>query len=150
MQLGVGNRTKPGEKHSIQKDDVIKMISFVHKGDFKNTERFFESITKRDFISKLREYGEKGVQALAEATPKDTGKTASSWVYEIVEDKNSISIVWSNTNVVKGYANVAILLQYGHGTRNGGYVVGRDYINPAMRPLFDELADKAWKEVVSK
>lgn len=97
----------------------------------------------------LNKYGQRGVEALSHATPVDTGKTAASWSYEIQESDNSIEIIWSNSNVNKGL-NIAILLQYGHGTRNGGYVVGRDYINPALQPLFDELADKAWEEVVSK
>ena len=87
-----------------------------------------------------------GVNALAEATPVDTGLTASSWNYEIVESDGQTSIIWTNSNVVKGQ-NIALLLVYGHGTRNGGYVVGRDYINPALRPIFDDIAQKAWAEV---
>lgn len=103
----------------------------------------------RSYKDTLASYGERGVKALAAATPKDTGKTADSWTYSIEEGKGTVSIVWSNTNVNKGL-NIAVLLQYGHGTRNGGYVQGRDYINPALRPLFDEIANKAWEEVVSK
>lgn len=87
-----------------------------------------------------------GVNALASATPVDTGITASSWDYKIVEEDGRVKIVWTNSNVVKGQ-QIAILLQYGHGTRNGGYVVGRDYINPALQPIFDDLANKAWKDV---
>ena len=132
-----------------QKDRVIKMISFVHKGNFKNTEKFFDRIMHRSYKDILASYGERGVKALAAATPKDTGKTADSWTYSIEEGKGTVSIVWSNTNVNKGL-NIAVLLQYGHGTRNGGYVQGRDYINPALQPLFDEIANKAWEEVVSK
>lgn len=132
-----------------QKDRVIKMISFVHKGNFNNTEKFFDRIMHRSYKDTLASYGERGVKALAAATPKDTGKTADSWTYSIEEGKGTVSIVWSNTNVNKGL-NIAVLLQYGHGTRNGGYVQGRDYINPALRPLFDEIANKAWEEVVSK
>ncbi len=125
------------------------MISFVHKGNFNNTEKFFDRIMHRSYKDTLASYGERGVKALAAATPKDTGKTADSWTYSIEEGKGTVSIVWSNTNVNKGL-NIAVLLQYGHGTRNGGYVQGRDYINPALRPLFDEIANKAWEEVVSK
>lgn len=125
------------------------MISFVHKGNFNNTEKFFDRIMHRSYKDTLASYGERGVKALAAATPKDTGKTADSWIYSIEEGKGTVSIVWSNTNVNKGL-NIAVLLQYGHGTRNGGYVQGRDYINPALRPLFDEIANKAWEEVVSK
>jgi hypothetical protein len=87
-----------------------------------------------------------GVNALAAATPVKTGITASSWGYKIVTEEGSTRIVWTNSNVVKGQ-QVAILLQYGHGTRNGGYVVGRDYINPALQPIFDDIAKNAWKEV---
>lgn len=125
------------------------MISFVHKGNFNNTEKFFDRIMHRSYKDTLASYGERGVKALAAATPKDTGKTADSWTYSIEEGKGTVSIVWSNTNVNKGL-NIAVLLQYGHGTRNGGYVQGRDYINPALQPLFDEIANKAWEEVVSK
>ena len=123
-------------------------VNFTHKGNFKNTERFFKAAQNNEIIKKLSQYGEKGVKALSAATPVDTGKTANSWIYEIVVEKGKTSIIWSNTNVVKGYANVAILLQYGHATRNGGYVQGRDYINPALKPIFDEIADAAWKEVI--
>lgn len=96
----------------------------------------------------LERYGKKGVAALAAATPKDTGKTASSWSYEISEGKDTLSLTWKNTNINDG-VNIAIILQYGHGTRNGGYVRGVDYINPALKPIFDELADAAWKEVTA-
>lgn len=89
-----------------------------------------------------------GVDALAAATPVDTGKTASSWFCKIVQGDNSASISWSNSNVNDG-VNIAIILQYGHGTRNGGYVEGRDYINPAITPIFDEILEKVWKEVTS-
>ena len=97
-------------------------------------------------LGNLDKYGREGVAALAAATPIDTGKTASSWVYEIVREAGSASIIFSNTNVVNG-EKIAVLLQYGHGTRNGGYVVGRDYINPAIQPIFDKIAEDAWKEV---
>lgn len=95
----------------------------------------------------LHKYGKRGVEYLKEATPKDTGKTAESWTYSIEEDNGSYKIVWSNTNVADGWANIAVLLQYGHATRNGGYVKGVDYINPAIEKVFNNLAEDAWKEV---
>lgn len=125
------------------------MITFVHKGDFKKTEDFLKSANTKGIKSILSSYGQMGVEALAAATPKRSGKTAASWTYTIEESKGSVSIVWSNTNVNDG-VNIAVLIQYGHGTRNGGYVKGIDYINPAMRPVFEKIADGAWKEVVSK
>ena len=124
------------------------MISFVVKGDFNKTEGFLKRITQKNFYKKLRSYGEKGVHALASATPKDTGKTSASWDYKIEEGDEGVSIIWTNSNVVNN-VNIAIILQYGHGTRNGGYVQGRDYINPAIQPIFDEMADSAWKEVTA-
>lgn len=119
-------------------------------GDWSNTVKFLNTAHIRTYDDILNEYGKRGVEALSDATPVDTGKTASSWFFEIKYDNNSATIEWHNSNVVKDYANIAILLQYGHGTRNGGYVVGRDYINPAIRPIFDEMADKVWKEVMDK
>lgn len=126
------------------------MISVRHKGDFSNIEKLLKKSLGRNYRELLRQYGERGVAALAAATPKKTGKTASSWSYEIVETKDTVSVHWFNTNVQGGYANVAILIQCGHGTRNGGYVEGIDYINPALKPIFQELADAAWKEVTAK
>jgi hypothetical protein len=125
------------------------MIRFTHKGDFRQTEKFLRNAKNRSYRDVLEQLGQKGVNALANATPVDSGKTASSWSYSIEESSGSIAIVWSNSNVNKGL-NIAVLLQYGHGTRNGGYVQGRDYINPAIQPIFDEIANRAWKEVVSK
>lgn len=122
------------------------MISFRQKGDFKKTEKFLKKSLGKDYISVLKEYGEYGVKALSAATPVESGLTASSWSYEIIQNKGSISVVWYNSNVQRGI-NIAVILQYGHGTRHGGWVEGRDYINPALRPIFDELAEKAWKEV---
>lgn len=121
-------------------------VSFRHKGNFSKTERFFNFVLKRDYLNLLDNYGRIGVSVLASATPKDTGKTASSWNYEIIKEKDRIILAFTNSNVNDG-ANIAILLQYGHGTRNGGYVTGRDYINPSIQPVFDELASDAWKEV---
>ena len=128
------------------------MIEVRGTGDFKNIEKMLGKAAKGlDLKGILDKYGKRGVAALASATPKDTGKTANSWSYEIVDNQDgSISIIWSNSNIVNGWANVAVLIQYGHATRSGGYVQGIDYINPAMRPIFDELAKDAWEEVVSK
>ena len=125
------------------------MIKFIHRGDLSPTMGFLKSALKRKYMRNFDKYGRMGVDALSKATPVDTGKTAASWTYEIQETGSGISIVWSNTNVNKG-ENIAILLQYGHGTRSGGYVAGRDYINPALRPIFEEIAEKAWKEVTRK
>ena len=123
------------------------LVTLISKGDFRKTEKLLKKSLGRNYIEVLRRYGEQGVQALAANTPVDTGKTAASWSYKIVENNDGISVVWENSNVVNGWANVAILLQYGHGTRNGGYVMGRDYINPALQPIFDKMAEAAWKEV---
>lgn len=124
------------------------MISFRQKGDFKKTEKFLKKSLGPNYRSVLEKYAEQGVSALAANTPVESGKTASSWSYEIIQNGSSLSIVWNNSHVVKG-TNIAVILQYGHATRTGGYVVGRDYINPALRPVFDKLADAAWKEVTS-
>lgn len=125
------------------------MITFRHRGSFKNTKKFFKVVEGRTYIEKLQSLAQEGVNALAEATPKDTGKTAASWVYSIEEKKGQVSIIWSNTNV-NNYVNIAVILQYGHATKNGGWVQGRDYINPAMRPIFDRIADKAWEVIVER
>lgn len=124
------------------------MIQFLHKGDFKKTERLLKKSLGRDYRSILDKYAKQGVEALSRATPKESGETAASWFYEIIQNESSLSIVWNNSNVNKG-VNIAIVLQYGHGTRNRGYVHGRDYINPALRPVFDKLAEAVWKEVTS-
>ena len=121
-------------------------ITFTHNGDLKKTESFLKKMLKLDLRSKLERYGQKGVSALASATPKDSGKTAESWSYEITQDEKGISISWSNSNVNKG-VNIAVILRYGHGTKNGGYVKGRDYITPAIRPIFDAILKDVWKEV---
>lgn len=122
------------------------MISVAERGDFKNIEKFLKKPHGKNMRAILEKYGKIGVQALSSATPKKTGRTAASWSYEISQGSGQTTITWKNTNVNKG-VNIAIILQYGHGTRNGGYVVGRDYINPAMRPIFDSIADVLWKEV---
>lgn len=122
------------------------MIHIKQRGDFSKTEKFLKKSFGRDYIGVLEKYGQQGVAALSAATSIDTGLTSISWSYEIIQNDDSISIVWENSNVQKG-VNIAIILQYGHGTRNGGYVSGRDYINPALKPIFDKMADAAWKEV---
>lgn len=125
------------------------MIRFRHSGDFKKTTKFFDFITAGKYLDHvLNKYGQLGVEALRDATPKDTGKTADSWVYEVERyDDGNVCVRWSNTNVNKDWFNVAIYLQFGHGTKNGGWVEGIDYINPALRPIFNELAEDAWLEV---
>lgn len=124
------------------------MISLRSKGDFSKTEKFLKKSFGRNYLTVLERYAKLGVAALASATPIETGETASSWNYEIIQNGSSLSIIWSNSHVEKG-VNIAVILQYGHGTRNGGWVEGVDYINPALKPIFDSLADAAWKEVTS-
>lgn len=121
-------------------------IFFTHKGSFKKTEKLLKKSLGKDYRSVLEKYAQQGVKVLSAATPVDTGVTAASWGYDIIQNKSSLSVVWKNSNIQKGI-NIALILQYGHGTRNGGYVVGRDYINPALKPIFDTMADAAWKEV---
>ena len=122
------------------------MISFRQKGDFSKLNRFFERAKSAARLSTLDKYGREGVAALASATPVDTGKTAASWYYDIKINKESASITFNNSNIQNGVP-IAIILQYGHGTRNGGWVEGRDYINPVIQPIFDKIAEEAWKEV---
>ena len=122
------------------------MISFRQKGDFSKATNFFEKLKEEVYLGDLDKYGREGVAALASATPVDSGQTASSWYYEINNRKGSATISFYNSNVQKGIP-IAIVLQYGHGTRNGGWVQGRDYINPAIRPIFDKIVSDSWKEV---
>lgn len=122
------------------------MISFRQEGDFSKLSRFLERAKGAAHLSILDKYGREGVAALASATPVDTGKTADSWFYEISHDNGSATITFSNSNYNKGVP-IAIILQYGHGTGTGGWVEGRDYINPAIQPIFDKIANEAWKEV---
>ena len=122
------------------------MIVITQSGNFNNTERFLKGAKKLDIRRILESYGREGVRALASATPVDSGLTADSWGFRVTISKGSFSIVWTNSNVVKGVP-IAIILQYGHGTGTGGYVQGRDYINPAIQPIFQKIADSVWLEV---
>jgi hypothetical protein len=122
------------------------LIRFKQKGDFKNLESFLNKANKFDMRSILDRYGREGVEALRSNTPIDSGLTASSWDYYIETNKRTSKIVWTNTHNISG-VNIAIILQYGHATKNGGYVQGRDYINPAIRPIMDKIAEDVWREV---
>lgn len=122
------------------------MIKFRHKGDFSKANRFLEKAKSAVRLSEFDKYGREGVAALASATPVESGLTASSWYYEIERATDSIVINFKNSHVNKGVP-IAIILQYGHGTGTGGWVQGRDYINPAIQPIFDNIANEAWREV---
>jgi hypothetical protein len=122
------------------------MISFTQKGSFKNTERYLSKLQKLEVFAVLNKYGTLGVNVLSNATPMDSGETAQSWSYTVVQRPGYYSIRWHNSHQNDGVP-IAIILQYGHGTGTGGYVPGRDYINPAIRPIFEQMADEAWKEV---
>ena len=122
------------------------MICFRQKGDFSKLSRYLERVKEAAKLGVLDKYGREGVAALSSATPVESGKTASSWYYEIKRQNGSVSITFNNSNINKGVP-IAIVLQYGHETGTGGWVQGRDYINPAIRPIFDRIADDAWKEV---
>lgn len=122
------------------------MISFTAGGSTAHTESFLNRMVRGDFYSSIEPMARLGVEALRSATPRETGITADSWTYEIQNTSSGVTIWWSNTNVENGF-HVAIGLQYGHGTGNGGWIEGYDYINPALRPIFDEIADGVWREV---
>lgn len=124
------------------------MIKISHKGDFSKTMRYLGKARESTRLKMLDKYGREGVAALAAATPVDSGKTANSWTYEIERKNGSVTISFNNTNIQNGVP-IAIILQYGHGTGTGGWVEGRDYINPAIQPIFDRMANEAWKEVTS-
>lgn len=123
-------------------------VNFEVSGGFTKTERFLNRMKRREYLNVLDEFGRDGVQALRNATPVDSGATAEAWDYEIKRTRNYTEIVWTNSNI-NGGVPIAVILQYGHGTGTGGYVQGRDYINPAIRPVFDKIAEKAWKVVTS-
>jgi hypothetical protein len=124
------------------------MITFKHKGNFNNIERFFKRTKKilDKYTSILNKYGKEGVAVLSAATPVDSGETADSWDYEIYTSKNFCKISWTNSHIIHNVP-IAVIIQYGHGTGTGGYVQGRDYINPAIRPIFDKIAKEIWAEV---
>lgn len=122
------------------------MLSFTNKGNFEKTFKFFERSEKISRAEFLDVYGQKGVDALQRMTPEESGATANSWYYTVSKSSSGYKLTWRNSNIVKG-ENIAILIQYGHGTGTGGYVQGRDYINPAIRPIFDEMAEILGKEI---
>lgn len=123
-------------------------VKFEVSGGFTKTERFLNRMKRREYLNVLDEFGRDGVLALRNATPVDSGATAEAWDYEIKRARDYTEIVWTNSNINDGVP-IAVILQYGHGTGTGGYVQGRDYINPAIRPIFDKIAEKAWKVVTS-
>lgn len=122
------------------------VITVTHKGSFDKSTRWLNKLREKRYLQILNEYGRKGVEALSEATPKDTGVTAESWGYKVIKTRDGYEIAWTNDSQNKGIS-IVILNQYGHATRNGGWVQGRDFINPAMRPIFDQMARDIWKEV---
>ena len=124
------------------------MVKIVQRGGFSNLERFFNKVLRKDYLNVLDYYGRLGVEALRSATPIDSGETAASWDFDIRKGDGYISIAWTNSSTNDGFP-IAIMLQYGHGTGSGGYVQGIDYINPAMRPLFEEIAERVWREVTT-
>ena len=123
-------------------------IEFKHTGDFTKTQEFLLKLVDKAYLVKLSEYGRQGVEALAAVTPKRTGLTAASWTYEITDNGKTTTIQWKNTNIQNG-TNIAVLLDYGHGTGRGTYVRGRHYISPAIQPIFDKIAEECWKEITS-
>lgn len=124
----------------------MRTIRLTTTGSFRNTYKLLSNIRGEKYYEGLIPYAEEGVRALSRATPKDTGLTANSWSYKIVKEDGRLKIIWTNSNVVSGVP-IAIILQYGHATRNGGWVEGIDYINPALKPIFEKIRDKVWKEV---
>lgn len=125
-----------------------KLVTISSRGDFKNTTKFLNYVSGGKYLEKkLDSYARRGVEELKNATPIDTGKTSGSWSYQIEHDKNHAKITWCNDNIVDGVP-VVILIQYGHATRGGGYVQGIDFINPALKDVFNDLANEIWKEVI--
>lgn len=124
------------------------MISATSPGNFDKTTKFLEFLKRGDMYNDLEQYGQRGVDALASATPRDTGETAQSWGYNIGRKKGKVTISWFNTHRVDG-VNIAVIIQYGHGTGTGGYVQGTEYINPAIRPIFDKIAEDVWRQVTN-
>jgi hypothetical protein len=124
------------------------MISFASDGSSGSTEKFLRTMAKLNIDGVLSAAAQRGVAALSKATPRDSGLSANSWSFEITKESGSVVINWTNTDVENGFP-VALMIQYGHGTGTGGYISGKDYINPAMRPVFDEIAETVWKAVTS-
>lgn len=124
------------------------MFTFNVRQEGVQTEKYLQQLKQVQIMGILEKYGQIGVNALANSTPKESGATASAWGYEIEKDANGYSIHWTNDNINQG-VNIAVILQYGHGTGTGGYVHAIDYINPAMAPIFDQIAEEAWNEVTS-
>lgn len=124
------------------------MIAIKHRGSFKNIQKFLDEAPRMNVQAILDQCGQTGVDALRAATPYDTGTTANSWSYTVTMGRGKYSVAWENSNIVNG-VSIAIILQYGHATGNGGYVQGRDYINPALQPVFDKLAEEVWREVTN-
>ena len=127
---------------------MTNIITIKSTGDFKLTMKFLKKLNSRAFYRKIEEYAKMGVDALASATPKDTGETADSWGYQIEMTSSSVTIYWTNTNMV-GNTPLALLIDVGHGTKNGQWVEGEHYITPALRPVFDKISDDVWREVIS-
>ena len=122
------------------------MLKVTVKGDFTKTSRYLDNLRHKKFLTRVMAYADQGTQALSQLTPYDTGFTASSWYSEIEETDDTLTIYWKNSHINNGVP-IAIILQYGHGTGTGGYVAGRDYINPAIQPIFDEIAETIREEV---
>lgn len=123
-------------------------VKVTVKGDWSKTKKFLGFAIRGDFLKDLDRYGREGVEALRMATPKDTGKTADSWDYEIHKSRGKVEVVWTNSNIAE-YIPVALLIQYGHATGNGAYIEGIDYINPAIKPIFEKIANSAWNSITS-
>lgn len=121
-------------------------MTYTYSGDLKGTRGFLNRLKQDRFVDRLDKYGQMGVKALRDATPRNTGKTADSWDYVIEQNKDSVTITWTNSNENRSIP-IALLIQYGHATRNGGWISGIDYINPALKPIFEQIATSAWKEV---
>lgn len=122
------------------------MAMVTHKGGFKNTERFFNRVMKKEYLNVLEKYGQMGVQALAGNTPAQSGKTADSWDFGIDEGDGKVTIYWTNSNENEGI-NIVLLLIYGHGTENGYYVEGLNFVDPAIQPIFQQMAEETWREI---
>lgn len=128
----------------------MSVVTIKHKGNFNNANKLMKGYNKNRILSILSSYGAQGVSALASATPVDSGVSANSWSYRVSVSRSSYFIIWENSSVTSSGTPIVILLQYGHGTRNGGYVQGKDFINPAIAPVMDEIAEAVWREVAQR